>query len=127
MCPSSRSIRSGKAVLRYVPDAAHALAEARDRGALAHLMGPVTSKAEALDAIGVALNFPAWYGRNLDALYDCLVDLSWQGAGEHVLVWAGHRQLEAADPDGYRAVLAVLDDAAAASSGRPLSVLLADA
>jgi RNAse (barnase) inhibitor barstar len=114
-------------VLCYVPDAAHALAEARHRGALAHLVGPVTSKAEALDAIGVALDFPVWYGRNLDALYDCLVDLSWQPVGEHVLVWAGHRQLEATDPDGYRAVLAVLDDAAAASSGRPLSVLLADA
>lgn len=111
---------------RYVPDAARALAEARGRGALAHLVGPVTSKGEALDAIGVALNFPAWYGRNLDALYDGLVDLSWQGAGEHVLVWVGHRQLEAADPEGYRDVLAVLDDAASASSGRPLSVLLAD-
>lgn len=22
------------------------------------------------------LHFPAWYGRNLDALYDCLTDLS---------------------------------------------------
>jgi RNAse (barnase) inhibitor barstar len=125
MCPSSRSIRSGKVVARYVPDAARALADARDRGALAHLVGPVTSKAEALDAIGVAMNFPAWYGRNLDALHDCLADLSWQDHDEHVLVWAGHRQLQAADPEGYRAVLAVLDDAA--SSGRTLSVLLADA
>jgi RNAse (barnase) inhibitor barstar len=118
-------------VLHYVPDAARALAQARQRGALAHVVGPVTSKAEALDAIGIALNFPAWYGRNLDALYDCLVNLSWQGAGEHVLVWVGHRQLEAADPDGYRAVLAVLDEAVGASSGAnsgcPLSVLLADA
>ena len=118
-------------MLRYVPDAACALAHARHRGALVHVVGPVTSKAEALDAIGVALNFPAWYGRNLDALYDCLVNLSWQGAGEHVLVWAGHRQLEAADPEGYRAVLAVLDEAAGASSGAGsggrLSVLLADA
>ncbi|MDQ3762208.1 MAG: barstar family protein [Actinomycetota bacterium] len=113
-------------MLRYVPDAARAVAEARGRGALVHLVGPVTSKAEVLDAIGAALRFPAWYGRNLDALYDCLADLSWQPAGEHVLVWTGHRQLEAADPDGYRAVLAVLDDAAAAGSGRRLSVLLAD-
>ncbi|MGH3901204.1 MAG: barstar family protein [Pseudonocardiaceae bacterium] len=70
------------------------------------------------------MSFPAWYGRNLDALYDCLLDLSWQPAGEHVLIWVGHRQLDAADPDSYRAVLAVLDDAAAVSS---LSVLLADA
>jgi RNAse (barnase) inhibitor barstar len=114
-------------VLRYAPNAARALAEARGRGALVHLVGPVTSKAAVLDAIGAALNFPAWYGRNLDALHDCLVDLSWQPDGEHVLIWAGHRQLEAADPEGYRAVLSVLDDAAAASTGRLLSVVLADA
>jgi RNAse (barnase) inhibitor barstar len=113
--------------LHYVQDAARALAEARERGALAHLVGPVTSKAAALDAIGAVLNFPDWYGRNLDALYDCLVDLSWQPRGEQVLVWAGHRQLEAADPKGYRAVLAVLDDAATAGVGRPLSVVLAEA
>lgn len=92
---------------RYVPDAARALTDARDRGALAHLMGPVTSKTEALDAIGAALDFPAWYGRNLDALQDCLSELS----GEHVLVWAGHHQLAATDPKAYRAVLAVLEAA----------------
>ncbi|MGH3815801.1 MAG: barstar family protein [Pseudonocardiaceae bacterium] len=114
-------------MLHYASDAARALADARRRGALAYLVGPVTSKADALDAIGAALNFPAWYGRNLDALHDCLIDLSWQPDGEHVLVWTGHRELEAADPEGYRAVLAVLDDATAASLGRPLSVVLADA
>lgn len=109
-------------MLREVPDAAHALAQARERGALVHLVGPVTSTEQALDAIGAALSFPAWYGRNLDALHDCLTDLSWQPDGEHALVWAGHRQLQAADPDGYRAVLAVLTDA----QGPRLSVLLAD-
>jgi RNAse (barnase) inhibitor barstar len=90
------------------------------------MFGPVTSKVEALDAIGAALNFPSWYGRNLDALYDCLVDLSWQPAGEHVLIWTGYRELETADLDGYRAVVSALDDATAANSERPLSVLLAD-
>lgn len=113
-------------MLRHVDDAHRALAQARARGAVVHQIGPVTSTAAALDAIGAALDFPAWYGRNLDALYDCLVDLSWQPAGEHVLIWTRHQELEAADPHGYRAVLAVLDDAAAASSQRPLSVLLAD-
>ncbi|MGH3751583.1 MAG: barstar family protein [Pseudonocardiaceae bacterium] len=113
-------------MVRYVPDAARALAEARERGAVAHLVGPVTSKADALEVIGAALNFPAWYGRNLDALHDCLVDLSWQPDGEHVLVWAGHRQLEVADPEGYHAVLAVLADATAANPLCPLSVVLAD-
>ncbi|MFN2536460.1 MAG: barstar family protein [Pseudonocardiaceae bacterium] len=91
------------------------------------MIGPVTSTAEALDAIGAAMNFPAWYGRNLDALYDCLVDLSWLPLGEHVLIWTGYQEFEAADPEGYRAVVSVLDEAAAVSPGRPLSVLLAEA
>jgi RNAse (barnase) inhibitor barstar len=34
-----------------------------------------TSKKAVLTAIGRALGFPAWYGANLDALYDCLTDL----------------------------------------------------
>ena len=114
-------------MVRHVPDADRALAHARACGAATHVLGPVTSMAEALDAIGAAMNFPAWYGRNLDALYDCLVDLSWQPPGEHVLIWTGYHEFEAVDPDGYRAVVSVLDEAAAASSGRPLSVLLAEA
>jgi RNAse (barnase) inhibitor barstar len=114
-------------MLHYVPDAGGALEQARARGALVHLLGPVTSKAEALNAIGTVLNFPAWYGRNLDALHDSLADLSWQPTGEHVLIWTGHRQLETADPDGYRAILEVLDAASDANPQRPLSVLLEDA
>lgn len=27
------------------------------------------------DALAQALDFPEWYGRNLDALYDCLTDV----------------------------------------------------
>ncbi|HEY2762659.1 MAG TPA: barstar family protein [Pseudonocardiaceae bacterium] len=111
----------------YAPDAASVITSARDRGALTHLVAPVTSKAGALDEIGSALDCPSWYGRNLDALYDCLTDLSWLPDGEHVLVWAGHRLLATADPVSYRDVLQVLDDAVAAGPGRPLLVVLTDA
>lgn len=30
---------------------------------------------EAMDTLGAALALPEWWGRNLDALYDCLTDL----------------------------------------------------
>lgn len=38
----------------------------------------VTLKGSELshESIARALSFPAWYGNNLDALYDCLTDLS---------------------------------------------------
>ncbi|MEU6153796.1 barstar family protein [Actinosynnema sp. NPDC047251] len=64
------------------------------------------SKSAALAAIGQALDFPDYYGQNLDALYDCLTDLSWLPAGEHVLVWEG----------GDEDVESVLADAEAAMS-----------
>lgn len=39
------------------------------------------------DAIGEALQFPDWFGRNWDALEDCLTDLSWCQADGHVFVF----------------------------------------
>lgn len=39
-----------------------------------------------LRAIGRALAFPAWYGANLDALYDCLTDLP-ERAGDKASGW----------------------------------------
>lgn len=33
------------------------------------------SPAELHDTLARELEFPAWYGRNLDALYDCLTEI----------------------------------------------------
>ena len=52
------------------------------------------------------LNFPGWYGGNLDALYDCLTDL---GPFRMVL---SHREAMA-ETDFGRRLWAVLRDAAA--------------
>ncbi len=46
----------------------------------------VSEKSAAISAIAAALDFPSWFGQNLDALYDSLTDLSWLPAGEYVLV-----------------------------------------
>ncbi|MBW4720886.1 barstar family protein [Saccharothrix obliqua] len=55
-----------------------------------HVVRPgARSKSAALAAIGEAMDFPDYYGQNLDALFDCLTDLSWLPAGHHVLVWEG--------------------------------------
>ena len=77
------------------------------------------SKRAAIEAIADALSFPAWSGRNLDALYDCLTDLSWLPAGEHVLVWEG----------GNADVESVLADAVRRTAGpgdRVLTVVYTD-
>jgi RNAse (barnase) inhibitor barstar len=86
--------------------------QARARGAYAHVMaGRPVDKMSTLDAIAAALSFPEWFGRNLDALYDCLTDLSWLPGGEHVLVWSGSDELKQADPRAYLAIRSVLSDA----------------
>lgn len=62
---------------------------------------------EAMDLLGQALSLPRWWGRNLDALHDCLTDL-----GRPVqLVLCGRAAMEAS-PFGRR-LLQVLESSAA--------------
>jgi hypothetical protein len=46
-------------------------------------------KAQVLEALAKALAFPDWFGRNWDALEDCLADLSWKPAEGYVLLLTG--------------------------------------
>src|SRR5262245_57427536 len=48
-----------------------------------------TGKDALIERFARALEFPAWFGGNWDALEDCLTDLSWSGAGGHVLLIEG--------------------------------------
>ncbi|MER7077385.1 Barstar (barnase inhibitor) [Saccharopolyspora antimicrobica] len=94
--------------------AREAAREAEERGATAHVLdgSDLTSKRTTLEGIAAVLNFPEWTGRNLDALYDCLTDLSWLSEGEHVLIWSGAQTLAAHDPKAFGRIKAVLRDAA---------------
>ena len=44
------------------------------------------AKDELLKSIAQALDFPAWFGHNWDALEDCLSDLSWRAAPGYILL-----------------------------------------
>jgi hypothetical protein len=81
------------------------------------------SKDAILEATAAALAFPGWFGRNWDALEDCLTDLSWQDAAGHVVVFAG---VEPSDEAGI--LIDVLASAAAfwASRGKPFFAVLLD-
>lgn len=110
---------------------ARAVELVRQRGGIPHVLdgANLVNKHRTLDGIAAALSFPQRPERNLDALYDCLTDLSWLPQGEHVLVWSGHDALVEHDPKSFRGIAAVLHDAAKAGfetgfAGRSFSVIL---
>jgi len=52
------------------------------------------------------LDFPDWFGGNLDALHDCLTDFSWQPASGYVITLDGSDALSA-NPTSFAAFNAV--------------------
>ncbi len=60
------------------------------------------------------LKLPAYFGKNLDALYDCLCDFSWLDANEIHIVLCGYDLFLSKEPKNERwNLLAVLNDAVA--------------
>jgi RNAse (barnase) inhibitor barstar len=59
-----------------------------------------------LVAIGRALRFPDYYRPNLDALWDCLTDLTRPTA----LVWTGWEDVAVGHPDDWAGLMGVLVD-----------------
>ncbi|MFF4155310.1 barstar family protein [Streptomyces sp. NPDC001678] len=103
-------------------------AEADWRGARLRLTG-VHDKAAFLDRCATDLEFPEWFGRNWDALADCLTDLSWWGSGKfrgYLLLAEDWETFRKAAPGDARTAEAVLHDAVEywASTDSPLVVLL---
>lgn len=64
------------------------------------------TRAEAMELLGQTLALPEWWGRNLDALHDCLTEL-----GRPVRLELYDRETMEASPFGRR-LLRVLEDSA---------------
>ncbi len=85
------------------------------------------SKKDFLDRTAKALDFPDWFGRNWDALKDCLTDLEWLNTIKgYVLVFENVVQFAAHGQDFHTAT-AVLAEIAEywKADGRPFWALLA--
>lgn len=66
---------------------------------------PDTGRMDAVLAeLGRGLDFPVWYGNNLDALKDCLTDFSWCEAAGYALIIARAETLQADDPAAFEAI-----------------------
>lgn len=85
------------------------------------------TRSAMLGAISRALSFPSWFGRNWDALEDCLTDLSWLDGGGLVLVVEGFGTYAEADPDGFAILLDIFKSSAEywRDRGGPFWVLFA--
>ena len=88
-----------------------------------------SDKAEFLARIAAAVGFPAWFGHNWDALFDCLTDLSWRPALGYVLILEHATELQATEPEVFDTALAILGDAAAVwqARGAPFRVFVSTA
>lgn len=78
-------------------------------------------KAEFLERTANALGFPAWFGGNWDAFFDCLADLGWRPARGHLLVFENTSAMRRHAPESLDTAITILADAAAAwdDRGRP--------
>jgi RNAse (barnase) inhibitor barstar len=58
-----------------------------------------------------ALNFPDYFGRNWDALEECLADLEWLPANGYVLLFTSAELILPDDEEDYATFLEVMSDA----------------
>lgn len=72
------------------------------------------NKAVMLARMAEALSLPADFGRNWDALSDCLRDLSWLQADGYTLLIEHTQGMRQARPKNFNTLLDILDEAAAA-------------
>ncbi|MFG2149289.1 barstar family protein [Streptomyces sp. NPDC048696] len=86
----------------------------------------VNDKAGFMDRCARALRLPEWFGRNWDALADCLGDPDWGPARPgRLLVVTGWQDYEKARPDEWLTAREVLADAAVTGGDGALAVVLA--
>lgn len=68
----------------------------------------VTDVDQLMDVIADALDFPAYFGANWNALYDCLTDFSWIN---QQTVFLTHHEMPKLNIDDSKTYLSVLQDA----------------
>lgn len=74
----------------------------------------------------VAFPFPAYYGRNWDALHECLLDIAGRGGPGAIVHWRRGTELAQRAPETVTTALEVLQDVAAfwGSSARTFLVVV---
>lgn len=86
----------------------------------------IASKADFLAACADAMDFPAYFGRNWDALEESARDLAWTPAGGYLVLYDDAGRFAAAQPDEFAVALEILQSAVEhwRETPTPMTVLL---
>ncbi len=82
------------------------------------------TKREFMEDVAQALGFPDHFGKNFDALADCLRDVKADQGHGTVLLWDGWGPLARHEKQAFKRILDVLDERVGATRGGPFAVLL---
>lgn len=90
--------------------------EARDAGwhVVAIDTSQVSDKPGFMDVVSEAFDLPTWFGRNWDALDECLRALDLDDPEGLLVVWDGWAPFAEADPDAFETSVGVFQDACVA-------------
>ena len=99
------------------------VADAREEGREVHVVVAGPTKEATLAAFSEALDFPAWFGGNLDALADCLGHLARTAEAEWELVVDGVAGLAHDDPFAFADLSGLLGEVAGAHPGFHVTVV----
>ena len=105
---------------------AEVVREAQSQGSVVSVVPAGSTKVESIELFAEVLEFPDWFGRNLDALADCLHDLAEEPGGEGTprhLIWDGVAQLRRHHPDVYQDIASVLAEVSADHNAFVVTVL----
>ncbi len=72
----------------------------------------LADKEAVLGALSVELQFPGYFGKNWDGLFDCLTDLSWLDKPGYLLVFTGDAGICKKSAEDFGILLKTLEDAA---------------
>ncbi|MFJ3959063.1 barstar family protein [Arthrobacter sp. NPDC090010] len=82
---------------------------ALSQGREAYAVPRAPDRTGVLDAFAVALGFPEYYGRNLDALNDCLGEWAAQLSYPSILMWEKAPELDDATASAIAEILTVTE------------------
>jgi RNAse (barnase) inhibitor barstar len=103
---------SGPCATRIAAAALASAAVAKGFGVYEIDLARVADKAALMQAMQDALALPEWFGRNWDALEDCLTDMSWHDDVGYVLLFAGGSELRRRERPLFLTLVDVLKAAA---------------